>query len=477
MKQAEQAQIGVVGLGVMGASLARNFHSRGLCVAGYTLGAEARAEVEAAWGDEHFRVHDDLRGLVADLARPRCILVMVPAGAPVDDVLDGLIPLLDTDDVVVDGGNSYWADTDRRADRLASHDLHFVGMGVSGGQEGALRGPAMMPGGSPASWSSLRPLLEPAAAVSDSGPCVAWCGHRSAGHAVKMVHNGIEYGDMQLISEIWSLLRHGLGQSPAEQAETFARWNDGRLESYLVQITADIVGAADPAGDGEAHPLVDRILDVAGQKGTGRWTVRDAVESGVAVPTIAAAVDGRVVSARKSDRARAAGIFAEPLPRLAMLCAGDLEAALYAAKLMSYSQGFDLLRAQSVERGYDTDLAGVSRIWKSGCIIRAAFLDRVHSALADDPALPLLVLAPGFAAELRQTLPSWRRVVGAAIAGGYPVPALAASLMWFDSLRQARGTASLIQAQRDYFGAHTFRRVDAPDEPVHVDWRGLARMG
>jgi 6-phosphogluconate dehydrogenase len=316
----------------------------------------------------------------------------------------------------------------------------------------------------------LRPLLEPAAAVSDTGPCVTWCGHGSAGHAVKMVHNGIEYGDMQLIAEAWSLLRPG--RSPAQIAEVFTGWNAGRLQSFLVEITATIVAGKDPQGEGA---LVDQILDVAGQKGTGRWTVVDAVQSGVAMPTVAAAVDARVLSARKADRQRAAGLFTTPtsVPKLAV---EDIEAALYASKLCSYSQGFDLLATASEARGYETDLAEIARIWKAGCIIRARFLDRVYEAFKRDPNLPLLVLDSTFAGELAAALPALRRVVGAAVAAGIAVPAMSASLSWLDQLRQGKGTANLIQAQRDYFGAHTYRRLDAPEAPVHTDWQGLERL-
>jgi 6-phosphogluconate dehydrogenase len=463
-------QIAVVGMGVMGLSLARNLHSRGTRVLGFDRKPPAAAALTAAWGDDRFAFTSSYAALAAQLERPRRVLLMVTAGAAVDAVIASLRPHLEPGDVIIDGGNSHWPDTDRRERELAAAGLHFVGMGVSGGEEGALRGPSMMPGGSRASWEALRPLLEPAAAVSDTGPCVAWCGHRSAGHAVKMVHNGIEYGDMQLIAEVWSLLRPG--RSPGEVAAVFGRWNAGRLESYLVELTAQVVAARDPQGDG---PLVDQILDVAGQKGTGRWTVIDAVEAGVAMPTVAAAVDGRVLSARKADRQRAAALF-DHAPDAPNVREADLEAALYAAKLCSYSQGFDLLASASAARGYETDLAEIARIWKAGCIIRARFLDRVYDAFRRDPKLPLLLLDPGFAAELAAALPALRRVVGAAVAAGVPVPALSASVAWLDQLRQARGTASLIQAQRDNFGAHTYRRVDAPDVAVHTQWDELERL-
>ena len=464
----ELADLAVVGLGVMGSNLARNFHSRGLTVAVTNREPEWTEAFMAEHGDARFVACADYPALVAALKGPRVILLMITAGPAVDAVLAELTPLLNPGDIVVDGGNSYWADTDRRVEVAAKSGIHFVGMGVSGGEEGALKGPSMMPGGSKESWEALRPLMEPAAAVADTGPCVTWCGYGSAGHATKMVHNGIEYGDMQLIAEVWTLLRQGLGLSPAEVAQTLATWNGGRLQSFLVEISATIAAAKDPAGDG---PLVDQILDVAGQKGTGRWTVRDAVEAGVAVSTVAAAVDARVLSARRADRLAAAEVFGTAPAPLSGVSVADLEAALYAAKLMSYTQGFDLLRQASEARGYHSDLAEIARIWKAGCIIRAAFLDRVTAAFQADPALPLLVLAPTFAEELEAALPAWRRVVGAATAAGYPVPALSASLAWF-----GRGSASFIQAQRDLFGAHTYRRVDAPGEAVHTEWSELEQL-
>ena len=467
------AELAVVGLGVMGASLARNFRSRGLTVAVTNRETDWTDRFLAAHGPEGFVRCDDYPSLVDALTGPRVVLLMITAGPAVDAVLGALLPLLSPGDIVVDGGNSYWADTDRRVARAAEAGVHFVGMGVSGGQEGALNGPSMMPGGSRSTWHTLRPLLEPAAAVAETGPCVAWCGHGSAGHAAKMVHNGIEYGDMQLIAEVWTLLGQGLGRSPGQVADTLAGWNGGRLESFLVEISATIAAAKDPQGAG---PLVDQILDVAGQKGTGRWTVRDAVEIGVAVPTIAAAVDARVLSARPQDRQVAGERLSASSVGLVGVDESDLEAALYAAKLLSYTQGFDLLRQTSAERGYDTDLAELARIWKAGCIIRAAFLDRVTAAFRADPDLPLLALAPDFASELREDLPALRRVVGAATLAGLPVPALAASLTYFDTLRTARGSAALIQAQRDFFGAHTYRRVDAPEVAVHTDWGSLDRV-
>jgi len=461
--------IGVVGLGVMGANLARNLASRGHRVAGSDRDPELVRRVAAAHPEAGLDPHPDMAGFVASLEPPRRVLVMVPAGAPVDAVLDTLDPLLGADDVVVDGGNSLFRDTDRRARRGAERPWHFVGMGVSGGSEGALRGPSLMPGGDPAAYERLRPLLESIAAVSEAGPCVSWCGHGSAGHFVKMVHNGIEYGDMQLIAETALLLRRGLGLAPDAVADTFAAWNEGELESFLVEITGRIFRVPDPK-DADAL-LLDAILDSAGQKGTGRWTVQAALELAVAVPTLAAAVDARVLSAEVALRRQAEPVLGGPSgARLSGISVADLGDALYAARLATYAQGFALLAAGSAEHGFESDLAEVARIWKAGCIIRARLLDPVRAALAEAPAN--LLLAPGLAAPLRERLPAWRRVVAGAAAAGLPAPALGSALAWRDTLAMARGSAALIQAQRDLFGSHTYRRIDAPDEPVHTDWEG-----
>jgi len=468
------ADIAVIGLGVMGANLARNFHSRDWRVAVHNRTTSVLDAFVDAHGDERFVRCEQLDDVLSALSSPRKIVLMVTAGRAVDAVLEALAGKLDPDDIVIDGGNSQWSNTDRRNTWAREHGFRFVGMGVSGGEEGALLGPSMMPGGDDAVWPELRPILESAAAVSDSGPCVTWCGRGSAGHFVKMVHNGIEYGDMQLISETWTLLRAGLGRSAVETRGVFEGWNAGRLQSFLIDITAEIVAAKDPH---TGEPLVEHILDVAGQKGTGRWTVLAAVEAGIPLGTITAAVDGRALSARKSDRVAAAQRFADAAAGpLAGIDEADLEQALYASKLISYTQGFDLLRQASEARDYGVDLAAISRVWKAGCIIRAAFLDRVYDAFRADPDLPLLCLAPSFAAELEAALPAWRRVVGSAVAAGIPVPALSASLAWFDGLRTNPGSARLIQAQRDHFGAHTYRRAEAPDEAVHSEWGELEQL-
>ena len=467
------ADIGVVGLGVMGASLARNFRSRGHRVAVF---ARTRDQVEAftaKYGADGYVgcwTHADL---VAAFDGPARIVLMVPAGPPVDSVLDALAPHLGADDVVVDAGNSHYADTDRRAKRAANDGFRFVGMGVSGGERGALEGPSMMPGGDEKAWKTLEPILVSAAAVSDSGPCVTYCGRGSAGHFVKMVHNGIEYGDMQLIAEVTTLLRHGMAQSATEVRDVFTRWNEGSLRSYLIEITSQIVAARDPEGDGS---LVEQILDVAGQKGTGRWTSIGAIELGVPLPTVTAAVDARALSAMKAERVEVARTLPRGSGDVEGLDADTLENALYAAKLMSYTQGFAMLRAASTARDYGSDLAAIARIWKAGCIIRAAFLDRVYEAFRQRPELPLLILDPDFAGDLKARIGPLRRTVARSVEAGVPVPALSASLAYYDTLTRARGSASLIQAQRDFFGAHTYRRHNDPETVVHTEWEDLPQL-
>ena len=463
--------IGVIGLGVMGAALARNFHDRGLHVAGYNLEPEGARAFLQAWGTDRYEVTSDYATFVRSLERPRRIVAMVTAGRAVDAVLESLAPLLDADDIVVDGGNSLYTDTQRRDVWCRARGFRFVGMGVSGGEEGAWKGPAMMPGGDREAWERLRPVLEPAAAVSDSGPCVAWCGKGGAGHFVKMVHNGIEYADMQMIAELWLMLRDGLQLSPAQIAATFSAWNAGPLASYLLELTAQVVDARDPQGEG---PLVAQILDVAGAKGTGKWTVEAALDLGVPIPTITAAVEARALSAQRPVRLAVHAALGAPPAALAV-STSDLADALFAARLIGWTQGFSLLAAASHAHGFETDLAAVARIWKAGCIIRAAWLDHVWQAFRDTPTLPSLLLAPQFQPTLATCLPALRRVVQAAQGAGIPVPCLSSALAYADGLASINGSAALIQAQRDAFGAHTYRRIDAPDVPVHTAWATLPR--
>ena len=465
--------IGVIGLGVMGASLARNLASRGYCVAGFNRDADAAHRLVVDHPEAGVALADSLATFAGSLKRPRKIILLVPAGAPVDDVLEQLDPLLEAGDVAVDSGNSHYLDTEQRLARYLDRAWKFVGMGVSGGEDGALRGPALMPGGDFDAFERLRPMLESIAAVSDSGPCVAYCGKGSAGHFVKMVHNGIEYGDMQLIAETVMLLRRGFGYSAMQAAGIFAGWNQGELEGYLVEITADALATPDPQEPGQ--PLVDAILDRAGQKGTGKWTILAGAEFGVPIPTIAAAVEARLLSADRELRLAAAARFPAPVQPLRDVSIEDLKAALYASKIASYAQGFALLQTASAALGFGTVLAEVARSWTAGCIIRAGFLGEVRRAFQDDPRLPLLAFAPALAQALQLREPAWRRVVGAASAAGLPAPGLSASLAWFDGLRNSFGSAAIIQAQRDLFGGHTYERSDHPGVAVHSQWGRFAR--
>ena len=458
--------VGMIGLGVMGSNLALNFASRGRTVLGYDRDPETAAQLRAEH-EGQLNVVSDLSEFVAGLAKPRRIIVLVPAGAPVDQVLDSLDPLLEAEDVVVDAGNSHYENTQRRIERATERPWRFVGMGVSGGAEGARLGPAMMPGGDVEAWNNLRPVLEDIAAKSEYGPCVTHCGRGAAGHFVKMVHNGIEYGDMQLIAETATLMRRGLGMSGDAVADTFDTWNAGELDSYLISITADIFRTKDPEKT-DGSLLVDAILDKAGQKGTGGWTVRAALELGVSIPTIAAAVDARVLSSNKALRVEAERRFSPEAKATDGLAIEDLGHALYAAKIASYTQGFAMLRVASEEYDFGTDLAEVARIWTEGCIIRARLLGRIMDAFREEPAPELLAFA--FQEDLTSRLPAWRRVVTSAVNAGIPVPGLAASLAWFDTTVTAHGSAGVIQAQRDYFGSHTYERSDRPGEKIHTDW-------
>lgn len=460
--------VAVIGLGVMGGNIARNFASRGLKVGGYSLSFEASKKVADDHPEAKLDVVPTLKELVARLERPRRIVVLVNAGKPVDDVIDQLEPLLEEGDIVIDAGNSLYTDSDRRAAKAKGKPWRFVGMGVSGGSEGALKGPSLMPGGDLDAWERLKPVLEPIAARSSSGLCVTHCGLGSAGHFVKMVHNGIEYGDMQLIAETALLLREGLGLDGGAVADTFSRWNAGDLSSFLIEITANIYRVKDAKAPQAL--LVDAILDKAGQKGTGKWTVIAASELGIAIPTITAAVDARILSSQKDVRVKAEAAHRPARSRLGGVSVDDLAHALYASKVASYTQGFQLLRAASTTFGYGTKLSEIARIWTAGCIIRAAFLERIQAAFAASPEPELLALAPEFVSDLAKRLPAWRRVVSAASSAGLAIPGLATSLAWYDSLTTARGSANLIQAQRDYFGSHTYERVDAPGTFVHTDW-------
>lgn len=465
---------GVIGLAVMGENLALNVESRGFPIAVYNRTAsktkefmETRAvgkDVKAAYSLEEF---------VQILERPRQILVMVKAGPPVDAVIEQLKPLLEEGDMIIDGGNSLYEDTERRTRDLESTTkLGFVGMGVSGGEEGALHGPSLMPGGTEFAYRELEPILTKIAAQVDDGPCVTYVGPGGAGHYVKMVHNGIEYGDMQLIAEAYDVLKNGLGLSNQQLQETFAEWNrTDELNSYLIEITADIFKYVDPE---TGHHLVDLILDSAGQKGTGRWTVLSSLELGVPIPTIYAAVNARVMSAYKDERVAAAKELPGPgetYPGDAALFVDKVRDALYCSKMCSYAQGMALIAKASQEFNYNISLPESARIWKGGCIIRAGFLDKIRKAFAENPGLPNLLLAPEFKQSILDRQEAWREVLVLANKLGIPVPAFSSSLDYFDSYRRANLPQNLTQAQRDYFGAHTYERTDKPrGEFFHTEW-------
>ncbi len=464
----QQARIGVAGLAVMGSNLARNLARRGHPVALYNRTVARTEELVAEHGQEgEFRPARTPEEFVAALERPRRIIVMVKAGEPTDAVIDQFASLLEPGDVIIDGGNAHFADTRRRDAALRERGLQFVGMGISGGEEGALHGPSLMPGGPAGAYESLAPMLRDIAAVVDGVPCVTHIGPDGAGHFVKMVHNGIEYADMQLIAEAYDLLRHAAGLDPGEIAEVFGTWNGGRLSSYLVEITAEVLAHTDAA---TGRPFVDVVLDQAEQKGTGRWTVQLALDLGVPVSGIAEAVFARSLSGHAGLR-RAARDLPGPrggTPAGAGL-ADEVEQALYASKIVAYAQGFDQIRAGSDEYGWGVDLGAVASIWRGGCIIRAGFLDRIRAAYDADPQLSTLLTAPHFADALGGAQQAWRRVVATAVERGIPVPGFAAALSYYDGLRAGRLPASLVQAQRDYFGAHTYRRVDR-DGVFHTRW-------
>ncbi|WP_019630598.1 NADP-dependent phosphogluconate dehydrogenase [Actinomadura atramentaria] len=454
-----QATVGVTGLAVMGRNLARNFARHGHPVAVHNRTAGRTRALVDEFGDEGtFLPAETPEAFVASLERPRKIIVMVKAGAPTDAVIEEFAPLLDPGDILVDGGNAFFLDTRRREAALRQREVRFVGTGVSGGEEGALNGPSIMPGGPREAYAELGPLLESVAASVDGTPCCTHVGEEGAGHFVKMVHNGIEYADMQLIAESYDLLRHAAGLEPPEIAEVFRTWNDGRLESYLIEITAQILDHVDPA---TGQPFVDVVLDRAEQKGTGRWTVQNALDLGVPVPGIAEAVFARSVSGHTGLRAAAAGLPGpDPDAAPVLDLVGAVERALYASKIVAYAQGFHQIEAGAAEYGWDVDAGALATIWRGGCIIRARFLDRIRAAYEADPHLPTLLTDTGFADALGGAQDDWRRVVAAAARAGVPAPGFAGALAYYDALRAARLPAALTQAQRDYFGAHTYRRTD-----------------
>jgi 6-phosphogluconate dehydrogenase len=466
----ETAQIAVAGLGVMGANLALNLADRGHRVAAYNRTTSVTDEFMTGEAAElGIMPATTIEEMVAMLERPRVVLVMVTAGKPVDAVIEALLDHLGEGDIIIDGGNSLYADTDRRQALVESRGLLYLGMGVSGGEEGARHGPSIMPGGSRAAWDHVEPMLKSIAAKAPDGkPCCEWIGPGGAGHFVKMVHNGIEYGDMQVIAEAYDLMRRGMGMGPAEMSKVFARWDEGRLRSYLIEITSEIL-----ATELEGGPIVDVILDAAAQKGTGKWTVVSSMDLGQPTTLVGEAVYARIVSSDPDARKRAAQIYDDAIQPLAEVTTDDIESALYASKIISYAQGFRLMRAASDEFGWDLDLGTIASIWRAGCIIRAVFLEDITAAFRRDPELPDLIEDGFFSGALMEAGTSWRAVVAGAAGAGIPSPAYASALSYFDGMRSERLPANLIQAQRDFFGAHTFERIDRPrGEFFHHDWGG-----
>jgi len=467
------ADIGLIGLAVMGQNLVLNMNDHGFTVAVYNRTRERTDEFLAGpAADTAIIGTASLSELVATLKAPRRIMLMVRAGAVVDAIIDELLPLLERGDTIVDGGNSLFTDSSRRVRELARHGIHFVGCGVSGGEEGARNGPSIMPGGAIEAWPALQPILQSIAARVDDEPCCQWVGEEGSGHYVKMVHNGIEYGDMQLIAEAYHLLHAGLGLDADALHATFADWNRGVLDSYLIEITADIFTVRDDDGT----PLVERILDAAGQKGTGKWTGINALELGMPLTLISEAVFARCLSALKEERVRAAGVLGDTHQsmegeREALI--SDTHDALYASKIISYAQGFQLMAEAQREYGWNIDFPAIALMWRGGCIIRSRFLGNIRDAYQRDPALENLLLDAFFRDEIARAEAGWRRTVARAVTAGLPVPAFSAALAYYDGYRSARLPANLLQAQRDYFGAHTYERTDRPrGEFFHSNWTG-----
>jgi 6-phosphogluconate dehydrogenase len=469
-----KADIGLIGLAVMGQNLVLNMDDHGYTVAVYNRTTSRVSEFIAGQAAEREIIGTyTLEQLVAVLKKPRKIMLMVKAGRPVDAVIEQLLPLLDEGDIIIDGGNSYYPDSIRRTKELEEKGLLFIGTGVSGGEEGARFGPSIMPGGSPEAWPYIKDILQSIAAKVDDGiPCCDWVGSDGAGHFVKMVHNGIEYGDMQLISEAYHLMKDLLGMSYAEMQNVFAEWNRGLLDSYLIEITADILGFLDEDG----VPLLEKILDSAGQKGTGRWTAINALDLGIPLTLIGEAVLARSLSALKDERVAASEVLTGPQPQFDGETAAmveDIRQALYAAKIISYAQGYMLMHAAAVEYDWNLNYGGIALMWRGGCIIRSAFLGKIKEAYDNNPDLSNLLIDPYFKTEVNDAQAAWRRVAARALENGIPIPAMSSALAFYDGYRAARLPANMLQAQRDYFGAHTYERVDkSRGEFFHTDWTG-----
>ncbi len=471
---ADKADIGVIGLAVMGENLILNMESKGFTVACYNRTVEKVDNFVdgRAKGKQIIGCHS-LEEFCETLAKPRKVMLMVKAGWPVDAFIEKLVPLLEEEDIIIDGGNSHFPDTIRRFNELKERGISYIGTGVSGGEEGALNGPSIMPGGTPSAWPHVKPIFQSISAHVDGAPCCDWVGRDGAGHYVKMVHNGIEYGDMQMICEAYFLMKQLLGMEAGEMHEVFGAWNQGELDSYLIEITTEILAKED---EQTGLPMVDVILDTAGQKGTGKWTSQSALDLGTPAPTIAEAVFARCISALKEERVEASKILTGPEPafdgnRKAFL--DDIREALYASKICSYAQGFQLLQMAAEEHDWDLNYGSIAMMWRGGCIIRARFLNRIKQAFDEDPQLSNLLKAPFFLKAVENAQSAWRRVVATAVTSGIPVPAFSSALAYYDSYRSERLPANLLQAQRDYFGAHMYERVDhARGKFFHTNWTG-----
>ncbi|MGF1635670.1 MAG: decarboxylating NADP(+)-dependent phosphogluconate dehydrogenase [Cyclobacteriaceae bacterium] len=468
------ADIGLVGLAVMGENLVLNMESKGFTVAVFNRTTERVDEfVKGRAAGKNIIGTHNLIDLVKSLKTPRKIMLMVKAGKPIDILIDSLIPLLEEGDIIIDGGNSHFPDTNRRTEYVESKGMLYIGTGVSGGEEGALLGPSIMPGGSPKAWPEVKNIFQSIAATVDDGtPCCDWVGENGAGHFVKMVHNGIEYGDMQLICEAYHVMKDVLGLSYEEMHQTFDEWNKGELDSYLIEITRDILGFKDVDGE----PMVEKILDTAGQKGTGKWTGVVALDLGIPLTLIGEAVFSRCLSAIKEERVEASKVLSGPAPKFTgdkKAFIEDLRKALFASKIVSYAQGYVLMQAAAEEYGWKLNYGGIALMWRGGCIIRSAFLSKIKDAFEHNPNLKNLLLDPFFKEKIEASQESWRRAVATAMTNGIPVPALSTALCYFDGYRNGRLPANLLQAQRDYFGAHMYERIDKPrGEFFHTNWTG-----
>lgn len=470
----KKSDIGLIGLAVMGENLVMNMESKGFTVSVYNRTADKVTNfISGRAKGKNIVGTYSLKELVDSLAKPRKVMMMIKAGAAVDGMIDSLIPLLEKGDIIIDGGNSHFPDTARRTAYVESKGLLYVGTGVSGGEEGALKGPSLMPGGSTAAWSSVKPIFQSiCASVEDGTPCCDWVGENGAGHFVKMVHNGIEYGDMQLICEAYHIMRDLLSMSADEMHEVFKEWNKGELDSYLIEITRDILAYKDTDG----APIVDKILDTAGQKGTGKWTGIAALDEGVPLTLIGEAVFARCLSAIKEERVAASKLLSGPAPSFSddkKLFINDIKNALFASKIVSYAQGYTLMRAAAKTYGWNLNYGGIALMWRGGCIIRSVFLGKIKEAFDRDSELSNLLLDPFFKDVIDKAQAGWRRVCSIAMSNGIPVPAMSSALCYYDGFRCERLPANLLQAQRDYFGAHTYERLDAPrGQFFHTNWTG-----